>query len=551
MAISIQEALQIPVMKQTRLIAGLDGLHNIIKWVTVVEVIEDISRFQEGEFLITTGFGLLESEEKRYHFQKLLSMNKLSGVAIYTGFYLQEIPESFVNIANEHALPLIEIPININFSEITKAILEQLVNNQMQLLEYSLNIHQELTKLTLGNQGHLVITQTLSRLINGSVVLCNSYYEITHSEINTEYVKVANQGIITIHADEVSLQPYLIHMTQEMQPTSLFIQGLKLQLFPIIANQVNYGFIIAIKDNDEWNKMDIIALEHAATVYAIEYLKQWAIEETQLRLQGDFLEEILQQNFESSPFSLERGRKMGFDLALNQAVLQIKFKNSLNNPKNIIPKETVNQLYQIVQQLLNKKNKQFIIRNKLDGIILLSEIEEDKPRNARHYTLELANEIQSHWDQFFPENPLIIGVGRNYYDINKLSQSAREADYALSFISLLLKPQAIVHYDDLGMYHILIKMKESGMDLQALYEENLGPLLLLDSKGADMILTLETYLTYNQSIQTTASELFIHRHTLKYRLNQFEKKTGYNLDSPDTRMKLLLSIMAYKFLRSG
>ena len=89
MAISIREALQLPVMSQTKLVAGFDGLDNMIEWVTIVEVLEDINRLQDGWFLITTGFGLMESEEKQRQFQRLISMKKLSGVAIYTGFYLQ------------------------------------------------------------------------------------------------------------------------------------------------------------------------------------------------------------------------------------------------------------------------------------------------------------------------------------------------------------------------------------------------------------------------------------------------------------------------------
>lgn len=548
MAITVMEALQIPVMKQTKLIAGLDGLDNNIKWVTVVEVIEDFNRLQDGEFLITTCFGLKESEEERLHFQKLLSMKKLSGIALYSGFYLQEIPEAFIQIANENGLPLIEIPIHINFSEITKAILEQLVNNQMQLMEYSLSIHQELTKLALGDQGLTAITETLSRLINGSVILFNSLYEITHCELKTDNVELIDQGTIIINSQEVPLKPYLEEIMVKAQPSGIGIQNLKLQFLPIIANQKNFGFIVTIKTCSQWGELDNIALEHAATVYAIEYLKKWAIQEMQLRLQGDFLEEILQQNFNSSTSSIDRGENMGFDITLNQAVLQIKINNSNSDTNNKITKEIVNQLIQIVQHVLEKKQRQFMIRHKLDSIILVCEIKEGDSLGARAYTLELADEIHSRWGQFFPEADLDIGIGKNYSDINKLSQSALEAKYALTFSKLLLKPQKIVHYDDLGMYHILIKMKESGMDLQELYEENLGQFLNPENDGMDSFLTLESYLIYNQSIKNTAAELFIHRHTLNYRLKQIKKKTGFDLDSADTRMKLLLAIMAFKLI---
>lgn len=60
MSISVQEAISLPVMKEAKIRGGAGGIDNQIKWVTIVEIIEDINRFQEGEFLITTGYGLNE-----------------------------------------------------------------------------------------------------------------------------------------------------------------------------------------------------------------------------------------------------------------------------------------------------------------------------------------------------------------------------------------------------------------------------------------------------------------------------------------------------------
>ncbi len=60
--------------------------------------------------------------------------------------------------------------------------------------------------------------------------------------------------------------------------------------------------------------------------------------------------------------------------------------------------------------------------------------------------------------------------------------------------------------------------------------------------------TLETYLALNQNKQQTAAALFVHRHTLKYRLNRIEKITGLQLQNPNHRILLQLAIYIYKFL---
>lgn len=545
MSLSVFETLQLPVMSNTRLVAGSEGLQNIIKWVTVVEVIDDINRLQEGEFLITTGFGLLESEQKRNQFRQLLSMKKLSGVALYTGFYLHEIPQCFIDSANENDLPLIEIPTDINFSQITKVVLQQIVNSQMELMEYSLNIHNELTKMVLSNQGISTITKTLSSLIDGTVIIYNDISEIEYNYIIHDFIKLETNKL-NFEDSELTIQQRLDDFMKLQKPIHLEEKNLKFMVCPIIANDTNYGFIMGIKETENWREMDNIAIEHAATVYAIEYLKQAAVEETQIRLQGEFLEEVINKNFKNSSIALERGKRLGYNLSLNQSVFYIKIEDSMKKSYSL--KESFNQLYQITQKILNKKNKQFILRTKIDSLILLTEIDGNDSKAKRDYSIQLAKNIELKWEKIFPNTKLKIGIGKTYNDINKLGQSAREAEYAINLSNLLLKPKPIVHFDDLGLYHLLIQMKESDINLFQFYQENLGALITNSTHGIDLIFTLETYLTNNQSIQTTASELFIHRHTLKYRLNQIEKKTGLSLSSADNRMKLQLAIMAYKLL---
>lgn len=537
MGISISEALGLPVMSQTRLVAGHDGLGNIIKWVTIVEVIEDITRFQEGEFLITTGFGLRESEEKRKLFQALLSSGRLSGLAIYTGFYLEKIPDIFIEIANKYALPVLTIPTHINFSAITRAILEQIVNRQMRLYEYSLAIHQQLTRLVLGKHGIHKITETLSGLINGSVLLLNHIGDPVDSVLIHGHLVCTNGSALQIDGETFPVPKY--HELLECRDLQIFH-------CPVIANEMNYGSIIAVKDFCTWSELDSIAIEHAATVYAIELLKQKAIEETEIRLKGDFLDEILAQHFENTAAAVERGRRFGYDLTVNQAVYQLTFAHTHSNEE--ADDELIRQLYNVIGHILQKIQRQYIIRNRRDKIILLAEVMETTAGTKRNASVCLAEDIQTHWLEAFPEHPLQIGIGRSYTDVTRLSQSAQEARYAMTFAPLLTGSRSIVHYDDLGPYHFLIQMKELGADLTELYAPVLGPLLTGKQPKTDLLRTLETYLQHNQSIHATASELFIHRHTLKYRLGQIEKKIGLTLDLADDRMKAQLAIMAYKLL---
>lgn len=548
MGISIQEAIQLPVMSKTKLVAGFDGMNNIIKWVTIVEVIEDIDRLQEGEFLITTGFGLMESEEKRNQFHKLLSNKKLSGVAMYTGFYLREIPQSFIDIANRSALPLLEIPTDINFSVITKAILEQIVNNQFRMFEHSINIHKEFTRLVLDNQGIQAITETLSRLTDGSIVLFDADASIVSDRIVHDAVRRIGQDRLLLFSEP--LQP---PFEQQLLRLNNHESEYTISLYPVMANQTNYGWIAAIKDKERWKDIDQIAVEHAATVYAIEFLRHKAILDTEIRFQGEFLDQVLNKNFTNKAEVIERGKKLGFDPSGSQAVLQIKVENLPSDLDRRTLDDILDRLYQVVNQTMSKHNRQFLLRNRLNGCVVLmgTGSKGTAPEAAEEASLPAVRDIADKWSAFYPEYPLRIGIGKSYTDLADLAKSAQEAHRALVFAKLLHKPKSVVHYDDLGLYHFLIQMQELGMDLRQFAEEQLGALMQNKRQGADLLQTLETYLYHNQSLHVTAAELFIHRHTLKYRLNQIEKKTRRNLQSSEDRLKLEIAIMAYKLTVSS
>lgn len=539
MGISVYEALQLPMMSQTKLVAGTNGLHNMIKWVTVVEVIEDINRLQEGEFLITTGYGLNENRER---FHELLAMKKLSGVAIYTRFYLDTIPETFKDIANKNDLPLIEIPTDINFSKLTKEILQQILNKQMDLISFSLNIHKELTGLVLKNQGEHIISTTLADLINTSIYVVNDVKDTSHHILKHENVSFHNEEII-IEETPMELKKYMEKCKKNYQSLAIEMKNFKTILFPIVANERYYGMIIAFKELEKWTEIDLTAIEHAATVYAIEYMKESAIDQTQIRLRGEFLEEILHISFKNSTIALERGKKLGFDLSLTQAVFYLKF-TTYDKSDHI--KKLVHALYNHTFFTMEGQGRQLIIKENLEGVTILAEVKPSKYLTPKQDCFNVAKVLTEKWEKKHPDQPLLIGIGKAYDHVNKLSQSAIEAKYACDLASLLLSEKTIIHYDDLGTYHLLLQMKDLGIDLKQFYEEHIGELIMHNNKGIDLIHTLEIYFKHNLNIQLTASNLFVHRHTLKYRLIQIEKRTGYNLRSADERLKMQLAIAAYK-----
>ncbi|MBU9711305.1 PucR family transcriptional regulator [Evansella tamaricis] len=542
--LTIYEAMQLPALRGTKLIGGLQGKENPIKWVTTIEIIEDITRFQDGEFVVTTGFGLMDNPVYRLRLIELIRLKKLSGLALYTGFYIETIPENIIKEADKVHLPLIEIPNSINFSTITKAIVEQIGNKQMRLLQDSLKIHKEMTKLAVNNDGLEEVLEKLSPLTETSLCVFDDVGQLL--------------ALKNIHFQEMYVEEsWIIIDGQKHDLTNLFQSGndksinliqwgdIYCFLSPIKSDYFTYGFLLAIQKKQVWSEMDDIIMDHVSTLIGIELVKQYAIEETRVRLQGELVEEILMRDHLNKETAIKRGKKLGFDLTKSHAVLFFKFTPNGTTQED---RDWGNHLYYIVAKLLSSTNRQYILLPKVNELYSLIEVDLSEKIIEKDKMKQLADQILHRWCHHFKEK-IMIGIGNAYQEINDVAASAKEAESAVKYAPLLLKEASVIHFEELGFYQMLIRMYDSGISLQAFYETYLGNLIQNKQHRTDLILTLETFLAHNCNIQQTAANLYIHRHTLKYRLSQIEKRTGFTLQSPDDRMNLHLAILAYKFVQ--
>lgn len=66
--------------------------------------------------------------------------------------------------------------------------------------------------------------------------------------------------------------------------------------------------------------------------------------------------------------------------------------------------------------------------------------------------------------------------------------------------------------------------------------------------GTELIKTLEAFLEAGQSKQKAAKDLFIHRQTLYYRLDQMTSLLGEGWEKPPRRLTLDMALAAHRFL---
>ncbi|MGG1660388.1 PucR family transcriptional regulator [Brevibacillus sp. NRS-1366] len=502
MTITIREALQLPDMVQTRLIAGAGGLDNPIRWVTIVEVLEDAGRLQEGEFLITTGFGLADNPFRLTSFIPSLAKQKLSGVAIHTGFYLREIPESFIELANRHQLPLIEIPTEINFSTITKAILQPIVNRQFETLAYSQAIHNRMIDAALSKGGLPAIAGELATLTGGAVTLVDALgFEVTQHG----YV----EGTSHDHTKESA------------------------HCVPIRASREHFGTLTLVKPGHAWEELDDVALQHASTLCALEYVKERAVSATEWRLKGDLVEELLNGKPMSAAELDSRCRMLGYPSAGRHLVIAVKVEGE--NGSGLA--ELHQSVITLMRRLCDRHQRSYLLRERPHCLLFV--LPDDQT------SISLLAQLTSRWERLHSSYALHIAISNPRNQLTDVVSASEEAMFALQAYPLLAASPDCLHYRDMQGYQFLFPYRESEENMLGLWKPLLDPLIRYDSKYNQQLLeTLDVYLGHNGNGLQTSQALYIHRHTLKYRLTQIEEKTGYRLEDAHQRWQLQLALMA-------
>jgi purine catabolism regulator len=88
--------------------------------------------------------------------------------------------------------------------------------------------------------------------------------------------------------------------------------------------------------------------------------------------------------------------------------------------------------------------------------------------------------------------------------------------------------------------------------LRAFADALLAPLDAYDTKhDGELIRSLQAFLEHNARWETAAAELYIHRHTLRYRMRKVEELTGRDLASSFDRMEFWLALRARDLLAAS
>ncbi len=265
---------------------------------------------------------------------------------------------------------------------------------------------------------------------------------------------------------------------------------------------------------------------------------------------NSFLDEIMFGDKIIDEEILKKGIGYGYNPDKNYYSLLVSLDDfrEFDTVNNIDKEESViklkNNVIKIIDKVMEKNNRKYIYLSKDDEIYLMIAI------NRNITTFNFINNIAK---QIKDELNIInlsvtIGVGEKACNLNQFKKAALDAKSSMEISKKLFGKNSIGDFKKLGVYKLLFSINNNDIMI-SLYNDVLGKLNNSDKNSYKELMTsLEVYIDENRNIGNAADRLFIHRNTMKYRINKIEQILKCDLKDDKTIFNIILCIKIGKFL---
>ncbi|HEX6230968.1 MAG TPA: PucR family transcriptional regulator ligand-binding domain-containing protein [Actinomycetota bacterium] len=510
MALTVRDILAVPGLA-LRLAAGESGLDRPVRWVHISELEDPTPWLKGGELLLTTGAGIGSTPAEQRTYVKRLSDAGLAGLGVGLGFSVERIPRALVTAAGRAGFPVFEVPYPVPFIAITEAVFTRLLSEQYDLLQRAVDAEHVLTRAVLEGGGVQVVASSLADVVGGWVLLLD-----LHGMPLAATSPAARQRSARIRDELRVSRPEGVGFS-----LTLVDQGQNVWIQPVGA-QGRVEAFLAVGTPEPLSQVDRIVAGHALSLFAIELAKSRAVAEAERRLQGDFFEAL--SSGIVSPQEAARGlARFGFEREARVAVVALEGAGA-------------DELAYAAEDLLSRSGAAYLVSPSNDSVLLL--LQEDADRDVAQLRKAIAERLGGQAD-------VRLGAG-GAVTAQEVDRSLREARYALQVCRLEGWDSA--GFEDLGTYRLLLSMADPDA-LRAFADSLLGPLDAYDrDHHGELQASLRAFLQHNARWETASAELYVHRHTLRYRMRKVEELTGRDLSSSFDRMEFWLALRARELL---
>jgi purine catabolism regulator len=506
-----------------RLCCGEAALDAPVRWVHISELRDPTPWLSGGEVLLTTGLQL-DTAARQRDFVVRLADHHLAALGVGTGISHATVPEPMVEAAEDRGFPLFEVPYEVPFIAVTEKAFTRLVNEQYAVLQRSIAAHERLERIVLSERGLEAVVSALAALVGGSTLVFDARGELL---ARRRFRRTLDEGAVEALRAELRARA-ASGQRRGFAPAHPDLAERALAL-PVAATgtpardgAVPRAWLVAVKDTGGLSEFDRLMLHQAVTIVALELLRRRVAEDTERRLAGDVLSDVVSGALSGRELA---GRLEPFGIGERVAALVAAAEDGEAALGAALRREAVGGL---------------VATNGGHACALVpgDEDEEELFALAARLAAGMGGELGA---------PVLVGAGRAVA-AGEARRSFHEARCALQARALGAPNNSpapdggVATYHDLGSFQLLLSLQDEP-ELRLYCDSILGPIENGEGAyGGELMRSLEAFIECNGQWERAARRLYCHRHTLRYRIRRVEELTGRDLGSARDRIDFWLAL---------
>ncbi|MGF6899762.1 PucR family transcriptional regulator [Paraburkholderia sp. GAS348] len=518
----LQTAILETVLRDARVVAGEQNLDREITWVHMVDHPDIVDWIKPGELLLTTGYNWPTEEEASRNLVRKLSEVGLAGVVLAVPHFRDRFPPAAIEEADRVGVPLLELPWEVPFSQVTHEILEKIINFQAEIIERSEQLHRALTNAAVFASSLSDIALALSTLLGRPVTFSDINGHVLGGSEDVDTIKrIEQQFVDAIHKDTQALRlvdaphPTVVEFALPDGPTSRLCLPVRLQ-------DAVVGLIWLDLTGGTSHELDSRAIEHASVVAALHLMHQRQLVQQEERLGYALVAGLLDGEFNPTTSALERARVCGWSDSRQYRVCLVLLDEPIPLTTDGLARRE-GWIESLKRQLRARELPELLA-------IWLNQIKFIVPADAPLNTL---------WEAI-TDRHAALAVSRVHTGVKGMATGAQDVDALVPS----LRPGRIHQFDEI-LFPRTLMGDAAARDM--LIERLVKP-LTEKRRGESLLETLACLADEGFQLANTSKALGIHISTLRYRLERIESVLSVSLEDPRMRFEIQVAMALYRIL---
>ncbi|MFI5272305.1 MAG: PucR family transcriptional regulator [Ktedonobacterales bacterium] len=539
--LTVRQMLALAPLAEGCLVAGAEGAEREVLWAAVVDIPQAGEWVRAGELLLTTFYGIREDAAAQVALCTQLAGMNLAGMIVATGKYVDHVSNELRVVADAQHFPIIELPWHIAFEDVVRVVSEHSINDQYLLYKQSLAIHRALTRLVLDGGSLADVAHELCTLLRCPVEIDDVAFAVLAeatgpgAEIDESRRSAIRDGRSSprvldylrrsgaLGRARTTLLPERIDVTDETRELGMTKPRI---LTPIVVARKIYGYVWIIAGNRDLEPLDFHAIEHAATVAALLLFRDQTAHQAQERAERQLLSRLLSDDLRLDNSLREQMGHFHLRLEATHAVIVID------------PAENdVRSVELAARSAARAQGMMLVVGERAGRVVVLLECARREQVDGFCQALVTAARPL--------DTPVRIGASPLQPAASSLYHAYEQALEVLALLPALGAERQVAQFDELGILHWLHALPPQLLEENS-YARLLQRLLEHDrSHGGQLVQTLDVFLQHDGNGVQAAQQLYVHRHTLKYRLQRIAEICDVNLDDPLCKLNLRAALLLH------